>query len=154
MQDSKTNINLQKIKNINKRISNSLNDVSNIAIATKINQKQFLLDFIKGGLSEDEAWFIRMENNNEFVVLPEPVLNRLLCTIKANNEEKIFITLKHELKELFPADLDDVMIIALQELEKYRLNDGNLPIINAKQVAKKIKKDHPNLFLNFPNFFA
>ena len=45
-----------------------------------------------------------------------------------------------------PHDLEDTMAVAIYELEKYRRDDGNLPMINVKEFAQKIRLNHPNLF--------
>lgn len=134
-------------------LKNGLVSTKNIALATKINDKQFILDFVKGEMRSNEAWFIKVEGEAEFVVLPENILNRLLGTIKTNHEEKVFLTLKNELKDLLPLDLDDVMVVAINELESYRGKDGSLPIINVKHVAKSIKRKYPNLFVSLPTLF-
>lgn len=130
------------------KIIRSLNNPINVAKMTKIDSKKMILEFVSGEFSDDEAWFIKIDSGNEFVVLPENALNTLLSTLKANREEKLRILLKNEIKDLMPIDLEDAMVIAVNELEKYRLNDGSFPSINIKNIAKNIRTSYPNLFFN------
>ncbi|WP_280523655.1 DUF2603 domain-containing protein [Helicobacter muridarum] len=61
--------------------------------------------------------------------------------------------LRYEIKDLMPIDIEDTMVVAIHELEKHRQEDGNLPMINIKNLAQEIKINYPNLFLQLDNLF-
>ncbi|RDU70875.1 DUF2603 domain-containing protein [Helicobacter aurati] len=131
----------------------SLHNASNIAYLAPLDTNKWLLEFVEGSFKSDEAWFLKTEDNKEFVVLPQNALNSLLGHLRMSHEEKLKILLRHEIRDLMPIDLEDTMTVAVYELEKYRQDDGNLPMVNVKNLAHEIKTNHPNLFLQLDNLF-
>ncbi|STQ86159.1 DUF2603 domain-containing protein [Helicobacter muridarum] len=131
----------------------SLHNASNVAYLAPLDDNKWLLEFVAGKLKSNEAWFLKTEDNKEFVVLPQNALNNLLGHLRISHEEKLKILLRYEIKDLMPIDIEDTMVVAIHELEKHRQEDGNLPMINIKNLAQEIKINYPNLFLQLDNLF-
>ncbi|RDU63592.1 DUF2603 domain-containing protein [Helicobacter didelphidarum] len=127
----------------------SLCNANNIASLSQLEANQFLLEFINGELKADEASFVKTDSGDEFVMLPREAITHILGTLKNSHEETTKIMLRHAIRDLIPFDIEDAMAVAMYELEKYRLDDGNLPIVNVKNLAKEIRINHPNLFIQF-----
>lgn len=132
----------------------SLHKANNVAYLAPLDDNKWLLKFVEGRLKSDEAWFLKTEDDKEFVVLPQSALNSLLGHLRVNHEEKLKILLRYEIRDLMPIDIEDTMVVAMYELEKHRQDDGNLPMINIKNLAQEIKINHPNLFLQLDNLFS
>ncbi len=125
---------------------NSLQDANNVAYIAHLDTNKWLLEFVNGELKKDEAWFLKNQDGEEFIVLPQQSLRVILENLQRSHEEKLHILLRYEIRDLMPHDLEDTMAVAIYELEKYRRDDGNLPMINVKEFAQKIRLNHPNLF--------
>lgn len=143
----------KQAKQKKRNLVSSLHNASNVARATRLEGEgeKWLLEFIEGGLKSDEAWFLKTEEEKEFVVLPQSALNNLLGHLRSSYEEKLKLMLRYEIRDLMPIDLEDTMAVATYELEKYRQDDGNLPMVNVKNLAHEIKSNHPNLFIHIDN---
>ncbi|PAF50076.1 hypothetical protein BKH43_06170 [Helicobacter sp. 13S00401-1] len=137
-----------------KELIRSLQDASNIAIATRVDDTHINLEFKQGSFQEEEAWFIKMNQASkntapsEFVVLPETALNTLLESLKSQHEEKLVLMLQKDILNLMPLDLEDALAVGLEELEKLRSQDETLRNINTEHIAKRIKTNYPNLFFD------
>ena len=89
------------------------------------------------------------EQDLEYVVLPQKVLQNIISLIRKAHEDKLRVELERDIISLTPIDLDDVMSVAISKLESMRNKDGSLPNVDTTQLIAQIKKEHPNLFLNF-----
>ncbi|TLD98415.1 DUF2603 domain-containing protein, partial [Helicobacter muridarum] len=98
----------------------SLHNASNVAYLAPLDDNKWLLEFVAGKLKSNEAWFLKTEDNKEFVVLPQNALNNLLGHLRISHEEKLKILLRYEIKDLMPIDIEDTMVVAIHELEKHR----------------------------------
>ncbi len=132
----------------------SLQNVSNVAYMGQLDDDRWLLEFVEGGFKNDEAWFIKAPDGEEFVALPQQALNNLLNHLQNHHEEKLLILLRHEIKELMPIDLEDTMVVAIHELDKYKDSSGSLQSLDVKEFARKIKITYPNLFLQLDKLFS
>ena len=106
--------------------------------------------YLQGGkINSKEPCFLRDENNEEYVILPQRVLKSIIALVRKAHEDHLRVELERDVISLTPIDFDDVMSVAMNRLESLRNKDGSLPQINTMQFLKEIKKEHPNLFLNF-----
>lgn len=125
----------------------------NIAKISKISNSQILLHLEKGEFDPREAWFLHDDDGEEYVVMPQNILKKIISIIRNAHEEKLLLELSRDISQQTPVDFDDVLAVALNKLESRRLPDGSLPKINTKSLIKEIKKQYPNLFLNIPEQF-
>lgn len=125
----------------------------NTARISRISKSQILLHLEKGAFDPREAWFLRDDDGEEYVVMPQNILKKIISIIRNAHEEKLLLELSRDISQQTPVDFDDVMAVALNKLESKRLPDGSLPKINTKSLIKAIKKQYPNLFLNIPEQF-
>ncbi len=125
----------------------------NIAKANKISDTQILLNLERGSFNPQETWFLQDDDAQEYVVIPQNVLKKIVGILRRTHEEKLMLELARDISQNTPIDFDDVMAVALKRLESKRLSDGSLPYINTKAIIRELKKDYPNLFFNLPNGF-
>jgi len=126
---------------------------NNIIRASKISNTQILLNLQKGAFNPDETWFVKDEDDKEFVVIPQNVLKKIVMIMRNAHEEKVCLELARDVSQSTPIDFDDVMAVALNELESRRLSDGSLPNVNTKELVKDLKKSYPNLFFDIAAHF-
>ena len=133
-----------------KQLVHSLLNVKNVAYLAKVDEGRWLMEFMEGEARGDEAWFLKMsDGKEEFVAIPQKALQNLLLNMQKTHEEKLQVLLRYEIRDLMPKDLEDTMAVAMYELEKCRLSNGNLPMIDVHDLAQKIRIEHPNLFLSW-----
>lgn len=128
------------------KLAASLNSADNVAYLKGVDNDTFMLRFLHGSLQENEATFIKSEEGDEFVMLPKDAITHILGILQDTREESLKIMLRYAIRDLMPFDIDDAMAVALSELELQRLDNGNLPLLDMKILAKKIRLKHPNLF--------
>ncbi len=121
----------------------------NIIRANQISDTQMLLNLESGKFAQDEVWFLKGANEQEYVVMPQSILKRIISIIRDTHEEKVALELARDVSQSAPIDFDDVMAVALRALESKRLQDGSLPHINTKTLVQNLKKEYPNLFFDF-----
>ncbi|PAF52383.1 DUF2603 domain-containing protein [Helicobacter sp. 13S00477-4] len=126
---------------------------NNQVMAKHIDDTKILLELQKGEFNSQEAWYIKDENDSEYVMIPEAVMKNIVQTIKKAYEDKLIVELERDIATHTPIDFDDVMTVAIKKLESFRKSDGSLPNINTQSFVKQIKKDHPNLFFDLEDYF-
>lgn len=124
----------------------------NLGVMRQIEGDGMLLKMECGSFSKDDLWFLRDEDNEEYVVFPQKVFTRLLGRIKSIQEEKFFLKLEKDIISQMPIDFDDAMAVAKSTIEAMRQNDGSLPEISTSSLAKEMKKEYPNLFFSIEGF--
>ncbi|RDU68316.1 DUF2603 domain-containing protein [Helicobacter equorum] len=124
-----------------------------VGYLSKIDDKSALLKLQEGNLNNTkDIWFLQDNENHEFVLMPQGMLNTLLKRIKTIQEEKLFMKLEREIVAQMPIDFDDAMSVAQMYVESHRQSDGSLPALNVTSVVRDIKKQHPNLFFNLDEY--
>ncbi|GAD19619.1 DUF2603 domain-containing protein [Helicobacter fennelliae] len=126
---------------------------NNIINASKISDSQMLLHLEKGSFDPHEMWFMKDDDENEYAVMPQNVLKKIISIIRNAHEEKVYLELSRDISQNTPIDFDDVMVVALERLESRRLPDGSLPQINTKAMVKELKKEYPNLFIDLNQYY-
>ena len=72
---------------------NSLQDANNVAYIAHLDTNKWLLEFVNGELKTDEAWFLKNQDGEEFIVLPQQSLRVILENLQRSHEEKLHILL-------------------------------------------------------------
>ncbi|WP_104698075.1 MULTISPECIES: DUF2603 domain-containing protein [unclassified Helicobacter] len=115
----------------------------------KISDDLLEIQLQSGEFSNLEPCFLKDDKNREYVVLPQKVLQNIISLIRKAQEDRLKVELERDIISFTPIDFDDVMSVAVKKIEELRQQDGSLPNINTIQLIKQIKKEHPNLFLEF-----
>ncbi|MFC3847985.1 DUF2603 domain-containing protein [Helicobacter baculiformis] len=133
-------------------IYQSLESGKNKVQAKRLAPNQMLLESQEGVLDTKEAWFVQDDQDQKFVVLPEVLLQYIVQVIQKAYEEKVMVELERDMAALTPIDFKDAMAVVFKKLEGMRGHDGSLPKISSLDFVKQIKRQHPNLFFNLPDF--
>ncbi len=97
--------------------STSFLQTENIAYITKISDSEILLRLQKGEFNPKETWFLKDENNQEYIVMPENILKNVISIIRNIHEEKLLLELARDISKNTPIDFDDVMAVAVNNIE-------------------------------------
>lgn len=147
----------QSIKKLHSRgtenLYRGLDSQKNHINAKKIDDTKMLLELQKGEFSSNEAWILKDEEDNEYVVIPESVLKNIILSVRKAHEDKLKVEIERDIFAHTPIDFDDVKAVAINKLEKCRKSDGSLPKIDTQSFVNQIKKEYPNLFFNIDEYF-
>ncbi|CBG40253.1 DUF2603 domain-containing protein [Helicobacter mustelae] len=122
---------------------------NNQAFLQSIDSQTKQLHLHSGEFSKNEPWILNDEKNEKYIVLPQKVLRNMISLIRRAHEDRLRVELERDLISLTPVDFDDAMSVAMSKIESLRQEDGSLPSIDSMKIAQEIKKEHPNLFMNF-----
>ena len=67
---------------------------------------------------------------------------------KQAEQEALFLKLEKSILQQLPLDFQDVLTVAREEINKSKKKD-----IDFDKLVKKIKKEHPNLFLDINDLY-
>lgn len=144
----------------------------NVAITTKLD-KNMTLEFKDFSLEQNDVWFIKTNEGQNYAVLPEQMLDKILDHIKKQNDERIKAILRQHLSDMVPLDLEDAVAVALLELKNLQVNKLDLQNMHPKtraslqayggninkfdssslntlliDIADEVKAKYPHLFVN------
>ena len=114
------------------------------------------LHLIQGDWKSDDPWFA-IEKNNEkkaYAFIPAEAFSQLINTLRHAQQENFNLKLEKTIWQNIPADFEDVWVVAMEEIRKYAQQENpNKPIsIDLDKLIKKIRKEHPNLFINIRDY--
>ena len=110
----------------------------------------------EGSWNNEEPWFA-IEDNNEkkaYAFIPAEAFAQIIDTLRHAQQENFNLKLEKTIWQNIPADFEDVWVVAMEEIRKYaQQNDPDKPVsVDLDKLIKKIKKEHPNLFINIKDF--
>ncbi len=119
------------------------------------NPDEKTLKLISGSWDSKGPWFILDENDKIHTVLPVETTIKLIESLKKAQEENFHLKLEKSIWQNVPIDFEDVWVVAMDEIRKMvqESKDKNILNINIDKLIKKIKKEHPNLFLDMQKIF-
>ena len=94
---------------------------------------------------DNEPYYLKLLGV-DYTLLPEETLYHLLDLLHASFEERYCMELEREIARQMPRDFDDIWEVAIEEIKKS--NKGFLQI-DPESLVLSIKKQHPNLFMQF-----
>ncbi|WP_096026443.1 DUF2603 domain-containing protein [Campylobacter lanienae] len=97
----------------------------------------------KGRANFDAPWF-GMNGNKPCALVPAELFEALINALKNAQKENFELKLERSILQNLPIDFGDVWTVAIEEIKK--ANYKKEP--NLDRVIAKIKKEHPNLFLD------
>jgi len=108
------------------------------------------LNLVSGSWESAGPWFIVDEKNKIHTALPVEATIRLINSLKKIQEENFNLKLEKSIWQNVPIDFEDVWVVAMDEIRKMARESDNKHIlnINIDKLLKKIKKEHPNLFID------
>lgn len=131
--------------------------IENINVATIVkisgtdDPNKKTMELLQGDWAGEAPWLVLDESNNMFVLSSVETFLQLLASLKQSTRENFNLRLEKAILQQLPIDFNDVWVVAMQEIQK-RLReskDKKLLDIDLEQLVGQIKKNYPNLFINF-----
>lgn len=98
--------------------------------------------------SQKEPWLVYDEQQNMHALLSIDTLSKMIEHFKQAEQEALFLKLEKSILQQLPLDFQDVLTVAREEINKSKKKD-----IDFDKLVKKIKKEHPNLFLDINDLY-
>lgn len=112
------------------------------------------LNLKSGSWKGEEPWFVVDENKKIHTMISVKTVNQIIEKFKVAQEESFNLKLEKTIWQNIPIDFNDVWIVAMDSIKKMTSGEQkNVKVINVdlEKLITKIKKEHPNLFLNINN---
>lgn len=98
--------------------------------------------------SKKEPWLVLDEKQKLHALLSMDSLTKIVENFKQMEQETFSLKLEKSILQQLPLDFNDVWAVAMEEIKKQKKT-----AVDFDKVIKKIKKEHPNLFLNLQDFY-
>lgn len=98
--------------------------------------------------NQKEPWLVYDEQEKLHAMLSIDTLSKMIEHFKQAEQEALFLKLEKSILQHLPLDFQDVLTVAMEELAKSKKSD-----IDFDTLIKKIKKEHPNLFLDLKDLY-
>ena len=95
-----------------------------------------------------EPWLVYDENQKLHALLSIDTLSKMIEHFKKAEQETLFLKLEKSILQQLPLDFQDVWAVAMEEIKKSKKRE-----VDFDKLIKKIKKDHPNLFLDLKDLY-
>jgi hypothetical protein len=120
------------------------------------NPEVKLLSLKRGSWENQEPLFVIDENQKLHTMVSVETMNRLIDGFKELQQDIFDLRLEKTILQNMPIDYQDVWTVAMDEIKKLAEKNSNSKTVNVdlEKLLRKIKKEHPNLFLNIKEFFS
>jgi len=95
-----------------------------------------------------EPWLVYDEQQKLHALLSIDTLSKMIEHFKKAEQETLFLRLEKSILQHLPLDFQDVWTVAMEEINKNKKRE-----IDFDKLIKKIKKEHPNLFLDLKDLY-
>ena len=115
-----------------------------------------MLSLTSGSWESKEPWFVIDEEQKLHAMVSIDTMNKLIENFKGLQQDNFDLKLEKTILQHVPIDYQDVWTVAMDEIKKLALKNSNSKTVNVdlERLLRKIKKEHPNLFLNLKDLFA
>lgn len=107
-----------------------------------------ILTLKRGSWSGKEPWFVLDEKQKLHALIPIEALSKVMENLRQMEEEAFSMKLEKSILQQLPIDFQDVWTVAMEEVQKRKSKD-----IDFEKLIRKIKKEHPNLFLDLRDLY-
>ncbi len=148
---------LSKIEEIKEYIGDdSKNYETVIEVENTDNPDIKTLSLKSGSWSGKEPWFVIDENQKLHTMISIDSIHKLIENFKKLQQDNFDLKLEKTILQHVPIDYQDVWAVAMDEIKKLANKNGNEKSLNVdlEKLLRKIKKEHPNLFLNLKELFT
>jgi len=97
--------------------------------------------------SKKEPWLVLDEKKKLHALLSMDSLTKIVENFRQMEQEAFSLKLEKSILQHLPLDFNDVWAVAVEEIKKQKKTPADFD-----KVVMKIKKEHPNLFLNLQDF--
>lgn len=140
----------QKIQNISEDIGIETEEKTIFEIIKTNDPNQKTLSLKSGSWESNEPWFAIDENKNLHTLVSLKSLQKMMDAFREVQQENFHLKLEKTIWQHIPTDFQDVWVVAMDEIKNLAMKSKNKNSINIdiERLVKKIKKKHPNLFIN------
>lgn len=119
-----------------------------LEISSSEQENAKILTLKRGSWSGKEPWFVLDEKQKLHALIPIEALSKVMENLRQMEEEAFSMKLEKSILQQLPIDFQDVWTVAMEEVQKRKSKD-----IDFEKLVRKIKKDHPNLFLDLRDLY-
>lgn len=119
-----------------------------LEISSSEQENAKILTLKRGSWSGKEPWFVLDEKQKLHALIPIEALSKVMENLKQMEEEAFSMKLEKSILQQLPIDFQDVWTVAMVEVQKKKTKD-----IDFEKLIRKIKKEHPNLFLDLRDLY-
>lgn len=148
---------LKKIQEIKNHIGDDSTKYETIIeVENTENPNVKTLSLKSGSWSGKEPWFVIDENQKLHTMVSLDSIGNFIKNFQQLQEDHFDLKLEKTILQHVPIDYQDVWAVAMDELKKIAGENNNAKSLSVdlEKLLRKIKKDHPNLFLNLKDLFA
>ncbi len=147
---------IQKIHALSQKLGLKQGDETLLEIDDTDDPDVKELRLLQGSWDSSDPWFA-IEKNNEkkaYAFIPAEAFSQLIDTLRHAQQENFNLKLEKTIWQNIPADFEDVWVVAMEEIRKYaQQQNPDKPVsVDLDKLIKKIKREHPNLFINIRDF--
>lgn len=109
------------------------------------------LNLKSGSWEAAEPWFIVDENKKLHTMMSMDSVNKIIDNFKGAQQENFNLKLEKTIWQNVPLDFHDVWAVAMDEIKQMATREKkDVKVINVdlENLVARIKKEHPNLFLD------
>ncbi len=147
---------LDKLKEVSKYINENTDEINTILEISKTDNPDIKkLSLKSGSWSGKEPWYVIDEDQKLHTMISIDSIHKLIDNFKKLQQENFNLKLEKTILQNIPIDFQDVWIVAMDEIKNMANESSELKSLNIdlEKLLKKIKKEHPNLFLNLKDMF-
>ena len=108
------------------------------------------LNLKSGSWEASEPWFIVDEQKKIHAMISMDSVSKIISNFKNAQQENFNLKLEKTIWQNVPIDFQDVWAVAMDEIKSLSRENKDSKVINVdlEALISKIKKEHPNLFLD------
>ena len=156
-QDNSTNLDIiKKIDSLSEKLGLKKENQTLLTIKNTNDPHKKELCLKQGTWDSTDPWFAIDEDDDKqaYAFIPAEAFSQMIDTLRHAQQENFNLKLEKTIWQNIPADFEDVWVVAMEEIRNFaRQEDPNKPVsIDLEKLISKVKKEHPNLFINIKDF--